>query len=74
MGTALRIFLLTGLMLLTIGCAAKRHRGISVTVPASCLSHALVFHDCDPADPAHRCKHMEPIEYKSGCAVVNVKK
>ena len=75
MGTELRIFLLTGLTLLTLGCAAKRRpTGINVVVPISCLSAPLIFYDCDPTDPAHICKHMEPIEYKPNCVVVNVKK
>ena len=68
------LFLLIGTILLVPGCAIKRHTGVKVIIPAACIDKPIVGYDCtDLTLPDHKCRHIEPISYKAGCAMVQAK-
>ena len=68
----LRLFLMSGLMLLSVGCAVKRPVRTDIILPVTCVSGQIILTDCIDADTS-RCKHSI-ITYKKGCEIVMAQK
>jgi hypothetical protein len=72
----LTLCLLTGLSMYNLGCAAKKPVATDLVIPVNCIKHDVVFHGCpEDATPgeSQKCKSMDPLIYKAGCAKVVVR-
>ena len=68
----MRIYPLIGLMLLTLGCAAKKPAQINLLIPPSALLKPIELQQCDPNTDPPKCKKAI-VSYKKSQAVVVMK-